>query len=101
MDILERLKLRIPEASEAVLLDCMESAKAAILSRRFPFGDWPDEVEPQYADLQCRIAMDLYNKSGAEGELSHSENGISRAYESSWVSEQLLREVTPKVGGVS
>jgi hypothetical protein len=97
MDMLERLKLRTGEADENILLDCMESAKAAIQTRRYPFGDWPDELEPRYNDLQYRIALDLYNKSGAEGEKSHSENGIARTYESSWVSEQLLSEVVPKV----
>lgn len=58
-------------------------------------------VEDRYLDLQYRIALDLYNKMGAEGQLSHSENGVSRAYESSWISAQLLEEVTPFVGTVS
>ena len=43
-----------------------------------------------------RIAIDLYNKRGAEGEKAHSENGVSRTYESSWVSQQLLDEIIPK-----
>lgn len=100
MDNFERLRLRTGEQNDPVLLDCLESAKAAILARRFPFGDWPDELESQYTDLQYRIALDLYNKDGAEGELSHTENGISRGYESSWISEQLLQEVTPMVGSL-
>lgn len=101
MDNLKRLILRTGESDDTVLLDCLESAKSAILARRFPYGDWPDELESRYLDLQYRIALDLYNKSGAEGELAHSENGISRSYESSWVSEQLLREVTPMVGSLT
>lgn len=95
MDIIDRLKLRTGEPDEAILFDCLESAKSAILTRRFPWGNWPDEIEPQYLDLQFRIAMDLYNKSGAEGETGHSENGVSRQYESSWISQQLLNEVVP------
>jgi hypothetical protein len=98
MDNLERLKLRTQETDEAVLYDCLESAKAAILSRRFPFGNYPDELEPRYTDLQYRIALEIYNKAGAEGETAHSENGISRSYAGGWVSDQLLREVIPKVG---
>lgn len=98
MDALERLKLRTSEPDEAVLIDCLESARSAIMSRRFPYQDWPEEIEPQYIDLQYRMALDLYNKSGAEGELNHSENGVSRSYESSWISEQLLLEVVPVVG---
>jgi hypothetical protein len=101
MDMLDRLKARTGEEDESILMDCMESAKAAILTRRFPFGDWPDEMEPQYVDLQYRCALDLYNKLGAEGELSHAESGISRSYESSWISNQLLAEVVPKVGGMT
>lgn len=98
MDALERLKLRTQEPDEAVLMDCLESARSEIMSRRFPYQEWPDEIEPQYMDLWYRIALDLYNKSGAEGELAHSENGVSRTYESSWVSEQLLSEVVPMCG---
>lgn len=98
MDALERLKLRTGELDEAVLMDCLESAKAAIMSRRFPYQEWPDEIEPQYMDLLYRCALDLYNKSGAEGEVAHSENGVSRSYESSWISEQLLSEIVPMCG---
>ena len=104
MDILARLQLRLTEngnePDDDVLEDCIETAKAAILNRRFPFGEWPDDVEARYKDLQFRIAMDLYNKIGAEGEKSHSENGVSRTFESSWISEQLLSEVTPYCGVV-
>lgn len=98
MDVLERLKLRTAEPDETILVDCLESAKSAIMSRRWPYQEWPEEIEPQYVDLQYRIALDLYNKTGAEGEIVHSENGVSRSYESSWISEQLLREVVPMVG---
>ena len=95
MDNRARLKRRTGEPDEAILEDCLESAKSAILARRYPYGEWPDELESRYLDLQFRCAMDLYNRIGAEGELSHSENGISRSYESSWISESLLQEVTP------
>lgn len=98
MTNLERLKLRTNEPDEAVLNDCLESAKNAILARRFPYREWDGDVEPKYTDLQFRIALDLYNKIGGEGQLTHSENGVSRTWESSWVSEQLLSEVVPYVG---
>lgn len=99
MTNLERLKLRTMEPDERILEDCLESAKNAILARRFPFTDWELEIlPPKYEDLQFRIALDLYNKIGGEGQKSHSENGISRTWESSWISEQLLQEVTPLVG---
>ena len=100
MTQLERLKIRITEdVTDIELEDILESAKAVILSRRFPFGDVPTEIEPRYLDLQIRIAVEMFNKRGAEGEIAHSENGVSRTYSSAGVSEELLREITPK-GGV-
>lgn len=98
MTNLERLKLRTSEADDSILTDCLESAKSAILARRFPYSEWAEDLEPKYLDLQYRIALDLYNKMGAEGQMSHSENGIARTWESSWISKQLLSEVVPKVG---
>lgn len=115
MTIIQRLQLRTGETDTELLADLVESAKEAILSRRFPFGgEYPTRtvevdgqeieetyVEPRYQDLQFRIALDLYNKIGAEGQLRHDENGIDRTYESSWISAQLLNEVTPFAGVVN
>lgn len=106
MNLVERLKNRTNEEDASILVDLLESAKYAILSRRYPYAKWPvDEngeykLDNQFADLQYRIALDMYNKLNAEGQLTHSENGVSRTYESSWISDQLLREVTPLVGVV-
>lgn len=33
--------------------------------------------------------VDVYAKAGAEGQKSHSENGVSRSYESSWISPSI------------
>lgn len=95
MDNLARLKLRTGEADEAILEDCLESARSAIMARRYPYQEWPDELESRYLDLQFRCAMDIYSKIGAEGQTGHSENSINRTWESSWISESLLQEVTP------
>ena len=101
MTQLERLKKRITDdVDNDELEDILESAKAVILSRRFPFGDWPEDIEPRYKDLQIRIAVEMFNKIGAEGEIEHSENGVARIYSSAGVSEELLREITPKAGVV-
>ena len=101
MTQLERLKIRITEkVNDAELEDILESAKAVIMSRRFPFGEQPTEIEERYKDLQIRIAVEMFNKRGAEGETAHSENGVSRSYSSASVSEELLREITPKAGVV-
>jgi hypothetical protein len=101
MTQLERLKIRITEkVDDRELEDILESAKAVILSRRFPFGAQTTEIEDRYKDLQIRIAVEMFNKRGAEGETAHSENGVSRSYASANVSEDLLKEITPKVGVV-
>ncbi len=104
MEQIEKLRIRLAldgeELEKPLLEELLASAKSIIFERRFPFGNYPNEVEDKYKDLQVRIAMDLYNKIGAEGELAHSENGVSRSYKSSWVSEDLLDEITPLCGGL-
>jgi hypothetical protein len=107
MNNLTRLKNRTGEDNEELLRDLLMTAKVAIMKRRFPFKSFTSDcfedydVEATYSDLQYRIAMDLYNKIGAEGEIIHSANGISRTYESSWISAQLLLEVVPKYEGIT
>ena len=98
MTALERLTARTGEANQDILEDLLETAKEIILSVRFPNSEWPDEVEDRYKGLQIRIALDLYNKRGAEGETAHSENGISRTYTAGWVSKDLLAEIVPYCG---
>ena len=101
MDVLTRLRNRTGDDDTQLLTDLLETAKYAILARRYPLKAYPEdasgnvELESRWQDLQFRIALDLYNKMGAEGETAHKENGIDRTYESSWISEQLLSEVTP------
>ena len=99
MTQLERLKIRITEkATDNELEDILESAKAVILSRRFPFGEPYPDIEPKYKDLQIRIAVEMFNKRGAEGEIAHSENGVSRTYENADVPDSMLRDVIPHCG---
>ena len=56
------------------------------------------EVPEQYSYLQVEIATYLLNKRGGEGELSHSENGISRSYENGDVPESMMRQIVPMAG---
>ena len=69
-----------------------------IFNRAYPYGSEETEVPARYDYLQCEIAAYLLNKRGAEGQTGHSENGISRSYESADVPESLLSAVTPMVG---
>ena len=98
------LKLRIaPDtASDDLLSELLNQAGAIVLNRRFPFG-YPDssEVPSQYERVQVSIALELFSKMGAEGETSHSENGISRTYEAGDVSPSLLKQIMPMCAGVT
>lgn len=98
MTDIERLKIRTEESDTRILYELLESAENIIISRRFPFGRENATFEERYRDLKIRIAEDMYNRLGASGQLSHSENGIDRKWSSEWVSEQLLNEIIPKVG---
>lgn len=86
-----------PAWTDDVLKAYLGIARQKILDRLYPFGSGRD-LPPRYNHLQCEIAVYLLNKRGAEGQTSHSENGISRAYESADVPESMLRSVTPSCG---
>ena len=83
--------------SDEVLTSYLRIAGQKIINRAYPYEDTITEVPRRYGYLQCDIAAYLLNKRGAEGETSHSENGVSRSYESADVPESMLREVVPKV----
>ena len=89
-------------ASDDLLSELLEQAGAIVLNRRFPFGYPVDtEVPSQYARLQIAIAIELFNKRGAEAQTAHSENGINRTYEAGDVSPSLLKQIIPMVAGVA
>ena len=93
------LKAMVGESdTEEVLLAYLNIAGRKILNRAYPYGTEETEVPARYDFLQCEIAAYMLNKRGAEGQTSHSENGISRSYESADVPESLLGAVTPMVG---
>ena len=99
-----RLKLLIsPEtASDELLEALMGQSEGIVLNKRYPLG--PPEgatVPTQYEHIQLQIAVELFSKMGAEGQMAHSENGISRTYEAADVSPSLLRRITPLCGSVS
>jgi hypothetical protein len=81
--------------SDDVLLAYLAIAGRKIINRAYPYNDEIEEVPKRYGLLQCEIASYLLNKRGAEGETSHSENGISRSYESADVPESMLKDVVP------
>ena len=101
MTAIERLKVRIPEEdNDNLLQEYLITAKDIIMSHLYPFtDDYSSLLFPaKYVTLQIDIAEELYNKRGAEGEIAHSENGVSRSYESAGVSTTLLNRITPYIG---
>ena len=100
---LERLVVLIsPDtASNDLLLYLLEQAKGIILNRRYPFGS-PEGVtlSAKYDHAQLQIAVELFNKMGAEGQTAHDENGIKRTWEAGDVSPSILKAIVPVCGSV-
>ena len=84
--------------ADDVLTSYLAIAGQKIINRAYPYDDTVTEVPRRYGYLQCDIAAYLLNKRGAEGQVAHSENGVSRSYESADVPESMLSEVVPHVG---
>lgn len=84
--------------SDDTLISYLQIAGQKILNRAYPYDDTVTDVPRRYGVLQCEIATYLLNKRGAEGEIAHSENGISRSYESADVPESMLSDVIPHCG---
>lgn len=98
MDNLERLKKLTDCQDEDLLIELLQEAKEAILDTRFPYGNWPDELEPRYIGLQVQIAEAMFDKIGGKYETSHTENGVTRTWGSEAIPKELLARVTPVCG---
>lgn len=86
------------ETEQSVLSTYLLLAKNVILQRAYPYGDGTEEVPTKYQSTQVEIAAYMLNKRGAEGEVTHSENGVSRTYEDGDIPPTLLRRITPMAG---
>ena len=82
------------------LIALLHITKGAILNRRYPFGTALTEVPVRYEYIQLQMCVALYNKKGAEGQTAHSENGISRTYETGDIPQSLLNQILPMAGSV-
>ena len=100
---IEKLKVLIsPDtASENLLLYLLEQSEGIILNRRYPFGA-PEgaSLSPLHEQIQIRVALELFSKMGAEGQVSHQENGVYRTWEAADVSPSLLKTIVPVCGSV-
>lgn len=84
--------------TDEVLSTYLMLAGRKIIARAYPYDSDVTEVPVQYEHLQLEIAIYMLNKRGAEGQTSHSENGISRSYENADIPKSMLRSITPNVG---
>jgi hypothetical protein len=96
-NLVENLRLMVgANASEdALLLMYLTDAERAILNHLYPMDDTIHTLPTRYESRMVEIAAYLYNKRGAEGETSHSENGISRSYESGSIPNSMLSDIIP------
>ena len=78
---------------DEVLSTYLSFAGSKILAKAYPYQSDVTEVAAQYAYLQVEIAAYMLNKRGAEGQTSHSENGVSRSYENGDVPSSMLKAV--------
>lgn len=77
----------------------LEVAEKAVINLAFPFGDGTEVMPEKYEEVQIEIAAYLINKRGAEGEVTHTEGGVTRTYESADLPLALRTRITPKAGG--
>lgn len=79
---------------EVALSAVLEVAGMRVVERAYPFVADRSRipVPERYGYVQVRLAQDMWNRRGAEGESSHNENGVSRSYEDS---DKILSAVVP------
>lgn len=83
-DMITYLGDEVGEADKPVLLILIQRAIRRVCAKRYPFGYTDAEKETaveRYRDTIFAAAVYYWAKQGADGESSHNENGISRAYE--------------------
>ncbi len=91
-----------PGATDTVVPVYLTLACNAMLERLYPYDSDKDatDLPTRYDTMQCELAARYYLRKGGQGEISHEENGVNRAY-GSVDDEDILRRLTPfaKLGG--
>lgn len=85
---LEKLKSLTGESDETVLSSLLLRAENIILSETNR-----EKLTPALDRLLPELVIELYNRSGSEGEKSRSEGGISVTYAESGLSTGLLQRI--------
>lgn len=90
MELLDRLKTRIPDAAEdaELLSELIQAAGDAICAYT-----GRAEVPAPLTGVQVALAAIYYNRMGMEGETAHAEGGVSRTVAP--LPEDLRRQINP------
>ena len=88
------------DCDESLISTYLLLAGKKIIATAYPYDNDITEVPTIYETLQCEIACYLINKRGAEGQISHTENSITRSYESGDIPSSLLKRITPHCGTI-
>lgn len=85
------------DVTEQVAQVYLDSAIEAIFNRLYPFADADADIElpAKYQAKAVSIAVYLINRAGSEGELTHTENGITRQYEAADIPNSMLKDIVP------
>lgn len=83
-DVITYLGDEVSDTDNPVLLILITRAIRKVCAKRYPFGYTEQEKEAaveRYREAIFSAAVYYWVKQGADGENSHSENGISRSYQ--------------------
>lgn len=94
-DKIALVKAMSGETDDTIVSAYLAVAGDKICRKAYPYDDAITDVPTRYAYIQVEIAVYLLNKRGAEGQTSHTENGISRNYADADVPRSLLRDIVP------
>ena len=90
------------EATDAVVSVYLNLARNTMLERLYPLDKTKTvtDIPARYDSIQCELAARYYLRRGGQGEILHSENGVSRTW-GSVDDADILERLTPfvKVGG--
>ena len=87
------------DSEDDKILAFLSAAEKEIISWRYSYaGTKPAEVPEDYEMTQVWAVVNGYSQSGAEGQATHSENGISRTFNYPDMLHYIHRNVVHKVG---
>lgn len=89
MNLLERLKRRIPDAADEALLSDLIADAGDMICAYTQRASVPEKLY----GAQVEIAAMLFNRMGMEGESGHGEGSVSRSVES--LPEFIRRQLNP------